>query len=585
MPKLKNLLIVALVFFLAMAGIAGWVLYRGDNFVKTGNILVTVTGPTRVKAGEEVTLQVTLANQNNAPVEFVDLTVEYPPGARTVGGAELTRERVSLGTLKAGEDRDQSFKALIFGEANTEALIKITTEYRLSDSNAIFDKTTNYALVISEAPVTLSLTAPAGVGAGQEFALTAEVTADARSVLADPTLLLHYPAGWQFKSATPAPAVGNALWRLTNLKPGEKRRINIVGVIIGQDNDEKAFRAEIGSGFKEERDQLTVVYDSELATVKLERSSLNFAAAINESATGDYLAESRERLAVELSWENNLPDPITDLEVTVALEGPALDRRSVTVTKGVYQSASDLIVWNPASDSGFGELGPGETGRARFSFAGLSLLAGAAAGVRNPDVVFEATIKGERQLPGGEGQTQPLVAKITRRIKYNSVVQLTAKALYASGAFVNAGPLPPRVDQKTTYTVVWSLLNSSNDLNDGRVQATLPPNVEWLGVFTPANEATQFVKTAGGGGEVIWEPGRVAAGTGVGLAAREISFQIALTPNLDQVGEAARLSSAPELSATDSFTGKKISGNLRQDLTTALTSDPNFKYGDEKVIE
>ena len=192
LPILRIILAAAILFFVAMIGVFGWLFLHDEGRVSIGNVTLEVTGPKTVKAGEEVLLNLTLTNGNSVPLEFVDLIMEYPPGTRSAdaGQTELTRERFQLGTLKSGETRKQAVKFVLFGEANTPTNIKVSTEYRLQDSNAIFDKITNYGLEITDAPITLSLVAPAEVSVGQEVSVDVSIDGEAKTTIENVTLLI-----------------------------------------------------------------------------------------------------------------------------------------------------------------------------------------------------------------------------------------------------------------------------------------------------------------------------------------------------------------------------------------------------------
>ncbi len=188
-------------------------------------------------------------------------------------------------------------------------------------------------------------------------------------------------------------------------------------------------------------------------------------------------------------------------------------------------------------------------------------------------------------LPGEEGTVQPIETEITRKIKLNSVVELAAQGFQRTGPLPNTGPLPLKVGQKTTYTIVWSLANSSNNLEDVRVQATLLLYMEWVGNFTPAAEPLEFVLAEGGGGEVIWKARTVRAETGSRFPRREVAFQVALTPSAGQVGKTPILLGTASFSATDSFTRQALIGEMKRPIDTFLVSEAGFKVGEEKVVE
>jgi hypothetical protein len=78
---------------------------------------------------------------------------------------------------------------------------------------------------------------------------------------------------------------------------------------------------------------------------------------------------------------------------------------------------------------------------------------------------------------------------------------------------------------------------------------------------------------------VIWSPGNIPAGTGVGKPPREVAFQVVLTPSLTQVKLTPFLMKNINFSATDVFTGESFN-TTKNEISTTLSTDPKVKLGD-----
>ena len=174
---LTVLLIFSIIFFLIAAGFAGYTLYRGGNIISPTNVELLLDGPKTIKAGETLNLQVLMVNKNTTPLRSVDLIVEFASGTRSPLDVtkELPRTRLSLGTIKPGASINQAMKAVVFGEKDAEQEIKVSVEYRIADSNAIFDKVSFFRYEISSAPVALNLTLPPEINYGQSIDIDLEV--------------------------------------------------------------------------------------------------------------------------------------------------------------------------------------------------------------------------------------------------------------------------------------------------------------------------------------------------------------------------------------------------------------------------
>jgi hypothetical protein len=68
--------------------------------------------------------------------------------------------------------------------------------------------------------------------------------------------------------------------------------------------------------------------------------------------------------------------------------------------------------------------------------------------------------------------------------------------------------VPPKVDNPSTYTIIWDIDNTANAVSDAEVTATLPPYVKWLNKVSPAGENITYNQNSG---LVTWTVGDVAA--------------------------------------------------------------------------
>ena len=576
---------IALIFFLGAAGAAVYVLYRGNNVVSPANVELTVTGPDTVKAGEILTLQVLITNHNRLALEAVDLLAEYPAGTRAPAdfNTPLTRQRWSLGTIGAGGLATQTIKAVVFGEKAVEREIRLKLEFRLADSNAIFDRLGIYRYRVSDSPLALAADWPTEVNAGQVLTLTLDLTNEAAATLENLAVKGDLPPGFIFQSSAP-PALNGNFWRLGNLAPGARRRLALTGVVDGQDEEAKSFRFSVGSALNTGvTGEIDLVYGELFRTLTIKRPAISLALVLNGApAAGEQAITSGELLRADITWANNLPTEVSDGRIEVQIKGAALDKRSVSTTDGFWQSADNLVIWRAGTKPALGRVAAGAGGQVSFTFATLPLV-GSATGdpnqswLENPSLELAVRFTGRRIAPAAPDET--VETKIASRLKINSIFQLAAEAFYHDGPFANSGPLPPKVDTETTYTIVWTVINSSNTVREATVKATLPTYLRWLNVVSPASEKIIFNDTTG---EVIWTLDVVEAGRGLATAAREAAFQVAFRPSLGQVEQSPTILTASTLTGLDTFTGQTLTYSRRA-LDTRLTRDTNFRPGDERV--
>src|SRR3989344_8253847 len=157
----KKFFLFSVLFFVLALGYAAYTFFIGGNSVSNDNIDITVVGNTYTPGGDELPLIIGVTNRNNSALQLVDLIIEYPKSSSGDLTKNTERLRDSLGTISAGETKNSNVKVILFGEQNSIRPIKISIEYRVEGSNAIFVKTKEYDVMINSTPIDLSVDAPA----------------------------------------------------------------------------------------------------------------------------------------------------------------------------------------------------------------------------------------------------------------------------------------------------------------------------------------------------------------------------------------------------------------------------------------
>ena len=102
----------------------------------------------------------------------------------------------------------------------------------------------------------------------------------------------------------------------------------------------------------------------------------------------------------------------------------------------------------------------------------------------------------------------------------------------------------------------------------------------WTGYTSPASENITYDK---GTGEVDWNIGDMKYGIGENSPSRTVSFQVAITPSITQVGTELNLLNEATISGTDAYSGARI-GEVKSPVTTSITSDPEYVDGIGNVV-
>ncbi|MCR4274949.1 MAG: DUF11 domain-containing protein [Candidatus Campbellbacteria bacterium] len=570
----------AIIFFLASL-LAAFFFFSGDrNLVSANKIEIIVTGPVVAAAGEILPLAIEVRNTNATALQLADLLIEYPPGTRVPDDVttELYRYRASLGTIPSGGHVSTTTKAILFSEEGSEQKIIVSLEYRVAGSSAIFSKESSFSVRIGASPLTLKVSAPKSINSGQDIELTLDVTSNTSIILEDVVVAANYPFGFSFVSASPDATFSDTTWSLGDIEPKGKRTIKIRGTLSGQDEEDRIFRFSSGIATAGDTTKLGAVFAQIDHTIQVARSFIDTSMVINGSSDDSVTMYPGRTAKVDITWNNNLSTQLTDGVIVVTLEGEAVNEKRVTSADGFYNSSKNTITWNKIDTHSLKTIDSGSQGKVSFSFDILSTDA-SGSGRIDPEITlalaFTATAVSEGETP------EEVRSDTTKIIHVASDVRLESIAVRTIGPLENSGPVPPAVEQKTTYTIIWSIANSVNDLTKTEVRAVLPAYVSWENVTSPSSEDITFESSTK---EVVWSPGKIRAGTGFSTPAKTVAFQVGLTPSATQIGTVPILIEDATLSATDGAVGGTV-GDTAPEVNTNLNSDPGFEGTWSRVVE
>ncbi len=582
MPWLKRFFIASIIFFLFAAGVVLYGFFRGSNTVSPQNISIKVDGPVAIGAGEEVPIEVLVGNDNTIDLDSVSLRVEFPDGTKKPENLSesLSRYFETLGPLPAGGHISRKLSFVPYGEEGETKKIVITVEYRSKDSNAIYSKKADYDLLISSAPVTVTLGIPKEVNTDQTFEIEVGIASNSSALQQDILLKAQYPFGFEFSDSTPAPSYGKDTWEVGDLQSQGKRTIRIRGKIQATEEAERTFRFSVGTQSVKDEKQLATIFLTEAPTVAVRKPFLALDLIVNGEKGKTFIGKSGQTVRADIVWGNNLPVKIADLTVTANLQGDIYNESSVSATGGgFYDSNSQSVIWSKQKTARLGVVEPGENGTLSFSFGTLSVATDPSA-FKNPQMSIVITAKGKRL--DEQGLYQDVTSSVTKDIKIATALSLSSRLLHDDGPFTNSGAIPPKAEEETTYTVVWALSNTSNGVANATVSTVLPSYVKWLGQVNPASEDITYSPV---GGELVWKAGDIESGDGVGTPPREVSFQVSFLPSLGQVGTSPTLLGETTARGTDRFTGVEVKSTVRQALTTGSLSDSGATSASGKVVK
>jgi hypothetical protein len=281
-----------------------------------------------------------------------------------------------------------------------------------------------------------------------------------------------------------------------------------------------------------------------------------------------------QSIPVTIKWQNILPDKILNTSIVATISGDILDKSSVKISGGgYYKSLDNTILWDKNTTPSLASISPGDFGDFSLSVASFPDSVQTRL-MKNPHIDIQISSIGDRS--GAESGVVSSQESLT--IKFPSVFAFTAKSFRSVGPLSNTGPIPPRADKESTYTLTWTLTNANNDLKNVLVTASVPVGVDYKNEISPQGEKISFDPETR---TLSWNVGNLSAGAGFTYSPREVSFKVGITPSITQINTTPNLLSGLNVSATDTYTETQLTSQIQ--AVTTRYSDPSFKNGDDVV--
>lgn len=542
----KKFAFFLIIWFLVLVIVAFWIWRK--NIYSKEVLELEILGPETVEVGEEIEYVLKYRNKGEVRLEEVKLFFEYPEYSSPSDSQPL-RVVKDLDDIYPGQEVSLRFRGRLFGKKGETKIAKAFLNYRPKNLKSFYESETTHAVKIEFVPLTFEFDLTSRIEPGRSTKFSLNYFSNSLQPFFDLAVKIEYPSGFEFVSSNP-PALEETEWEIGLLNKAEGGRIDIRGILSGDIGQQKIFRAQLGVWQGEEFIILKEIFKG----VEIVRPRISVFQQINGSS--EYIANPGDLLHYEVFFRNIGETPFEDLFLVVRLEGRAFDFDSMKSVLGRLNKADSSMVWDWRDVSELRFLGQGEEGK----------------------VEFWVNLKGEREMKNLKGKNFTfknivLLSQLKEEFvtKINSRLEISQKGFFEDEVFGNSGPLPPRVNKTTTYTIIWQVKNLYNDVKDIRVKATLPENVKLTGEIFPKEEASKFAFDSRSR-EIVWEVGDLRAPQGALTSASNIVFQVALEPTKEQVGQILPVIGQAKVYGEDEFTQTRLE-SFAEMIDTTLPDD------------
>lgn len=537
------------------AGLAGYTYLKRQSAVS-----VFIAGPASVASAERVSFDLTYANNSWNDIEKTTLTVVLPetfqfettPEMKMVG----KRVEIPVGTVVRGGNKKLTISGKFYGGKGEKANFEAILRYTPKGTSSQFDTKATFQTTLATSPLLFEVSAPSELASGQE--LDYVITYENRSpeTLRNLRVIAKYGEDFQYLFADVAPSEGNTTWLLPELKPNQNGKIVIHGSLGGARDTAKTFSATIGIL---QGDNSLFTYNTVEKRTQMIATPLVISQLVN--GNNEIVANPGQVLDYVINYKNESALGMRDVIVTLALDTTYLDIALLQLNSGFYDQNSKKITWKAGDIKALARLEPGQAGEISFSVPVVREFP-ASANVKNITIRSLATIDSPDVTTTLTGNKT--IGSNSLQVKVGALVALQVVPLFSGERIKNSGPLPPVVGSETTYTIRTKVASSSNDLSQARMTFVLPGGVVYKEKSYPSGETVEWNARTN---ELIWEVGILSSGK-----EKEFQFQVAITPNVSQVGKDVELVKTATFDARESFTKKDVKTE-RSEITNFLRDD------------
>lgn len=577
----RNLWIGFSIFLVILFTIGGVFFYQWwlKNAFHQDRVSISFEGPKEADSTQPLKYIIRYSNNNRVTLKNAEIQLSYPENFQPTDNLNLkylspSASKIFVGDIKPMSSGELELKGIFYAPKDFPVYLRSEMHFIPSNGTTDLSMDNQIGINITAAPVFLSVTAPQQVvdGDGLEYVIEYR-NLDVRRI-SDVQIRVDFPQGFEISNAQPKASEKNSYWYVGNLEANQGGKINIQGRIKGGADEGKNITVSLGHIGGEEK---FVVFNKQELTTRVVSPVL----AVSQKLDGKdgNVIKAGELLKYTIAYQNTGIIGLRDAIVSVEVKGDVLDFSKISVEKGAYDGAKNLIIWKASDVPELANINPKVGGAVHFTIPVKSIIP--IESKLDKDFVISSIAKIDSPDIPTPIDSNKIIGSNKLELKLASKVIFDTKGYYTDAKITNSGPIPLETGKETTFTIHWQIINVSNDIAGANIVSALPSGVRWTGKIYPSDEKISYNPRTN---QLVWNAGEILAGVGVLDLPREIAFQVGVTPQVNQMGNPIDLLNKSIFTAKDSFVGQDIA--LEGDKkNTMLYEDPTVGFANGKVTK
>jgi len=540
-----------------------------------GGVEFIIVAPDKIKAGEEFSYKIEYRNPTKFSMSNLRLELQYPENF-IFSSASLDASSGNYGfnlpDLASGANGSLVINGRLISVIDSVNVISGRFSYVPLNFSSEFRKESSAATVISDLGFQVALETPNTVFLGTDNELSISLFNFNDSYLGDFNVRFilspdssisqnkEDAAASSTASSTDslhlkAVSQGGDSWLVSGLNAetsGEKLRFNYL-FKSQPDITDLTIRLE-----KKLDDGQAYTFWEKTISPEIVKSDLNLVLFLNGSKNNG-AASFDEVLNYTVNYSNKGSNSFKDAVIMAVLDGYFLNTSSISADKN-GEISGGKIVWTKAEIPALSEIKPGDEGDINFSVR-LKKYQESDFGQKLETTAYVQYGIDNKTTSNNSNKSNIINTKI------NSDLSLLEQVRYFNddNAPVGSGPLPPKVGEKTSLKVYWTVKNNLHELSATNVVLNLPAQVSW-NESTTVSVGDLYYNSAQHA--VIWNIGFLP----VSVYQLDASFSISVSPTAADYDKILILSPGSVITAFDNETQVTIKQKITP-KTTRLEDD------------
>jgi hypothetical protein len=530
----------------------------GGFSVRQDKIILQLEIPTLTSAGQDITGQIIIGNENRTMFKEAYVTLEIDDNA---GEPAKIVNQIQVGDVGVGDKIYKNISLNLSGLEGEEKKVNAVLYYRVPQTESTFQKITSQKVLITKSPVVMSVTGPTTLSVAQDGEYLVTVRGISK-IIPSLYLTLEIPKQMKILKAN-FPEVAKGVYNLGPINEGDERVLKFTGSFINSEELGEKFTVKVRAG-KGEENEVKAYFAESTYGINLTKNPISVFFVGGNNQRGEKISFTGKQPKLNLVLQNNGNVRVKDVEMEVKFSGGLFDSKNVTVDGAVYDSTTFTALANGSNNEEIREIDPGEQIIFPIEFSQLQNISNASG--RNVKIEVSFTSNTE------DGDGKPVTQRISSTLSPSESSTASLTTYHFSGAFKNSGPMPPTIGQTTTYTINL-LVDTNQGFNSGKFIVPLQPNVKFIKALDNTVVYNKDTKI------VTWNVGNLvkATSTAFGVASKGTSIQVSILPTPDQVRTAPLLTTGARFEGVTADKDKQNFTLVSNDATIVIQTDPKYE--------